>query len=259
MNTTPKLEKTTNYNRFSPNKGQRSIDASHVSKLAANMKENGFNPSKPLTVVKEGNKLALIDGHHRLEAAKQAKIPVFFVTVASNGIIPLNLLQRGWKGRDYLMHYVRKGHPEYIKLYNLVEKHGLGLALTTSLASGNLRSGLQGGGSTSGSTGAAVSFKNGTYKVSSEQLVETVSDFAKVVAKVDKKLVSRALLAAFAKCTKVKGFDVERMLVGIRNNGKTKLSAHNTIDGYLEELESVYNYNRSNTIPLSFFAKKQKP
>ena len=257
MNTIPKLERTTSYDRFSPNKGQRSIDNGHVSKLVGDMKTKGFNPSKPLTVVKEGRKLALIDGHHRLEAARQAKVPVFFVTVSSNGIIPLNLLQKGWKGRDYLMHYVRKGESEYIKLYNLVERHGLGLALTTALANGSTGAGMQGGGSTSGVGGASLAFRNGTYEVKSETLVETVSQFAKTLTKIAPKLASRSLLAAFAKCTKVKGFDVDRMITGVKSNGKTKLSPHNTIDGYLEELEGVYNFHRANTIPLAFLAKKK--
>jgi hypothetical protein len=245
MNTTPRLERTTNYDRFCPNKGQRSIDNGHVAKLVGDMKSKGFNPSKPLTVVKEGKKLSLIDGHHRLEAAKKAKVPVFFVTVSSNGIIPLNLLQRGWKGRDYLMHYVRKGDGEYIKLYNLIEKHGLGLSLTVGLAAG------------SGFHHVGKSFRAGTYEVKDDKLVEIVAKFGGVVGKVDKKLQNRSLLSAYSRCLQVKGFEPDRMEAAAMTVGKKLLTPTNTIEAYLDELEQVYNWHKSNTIPLAFLAKKK--
>ena len=93
-----KLETTRNYGLFETNHEQRPIIESHVKKLAENMKLVGFIPSKPIQCYRKGKKLVIVDGHHRLEAAKIAGCAIFYVieTQASQATMPSeNSLVRG--------------------------------------------------------------------------------------------------------------------------------------------------------------------
>lgn len=244
MTATPKLQRTTNYTRFTANATQRSISKTNVSRLAKYMKKDGFNPSKPLTVVKEGRQLVLIDGHHRLEAAKLADEPVYFVQVHQNGIIPLNVLQKQWNGNDYLMHYVRAGCTEYIKLYNLIEKYKLGLSLTIGLASGKKAHSV------------THSFRDGSYRVESPSVVQQVSHFASVFRETCKTAPTRGLLTAYSRCLDLQKFNPDRMLQSLKTYGADLLTKQSGVDACLSQLEELYNHKRrKGNLPLAFLAR----
>ena len=49
-----KLEKTTEYGKFITNQEQRPINTSHAKKIAENMADCGFIPSKPIQCYKDG-------------------------------------------------------------------------------------------------------------------------------------------------------------------------------------------------------------
>jgi len=51
------------------------MTGSIIKKLTKDMKKNGFDESKPISVVKsKSGKMHIENGHHRVEAAKRAKI-----------------------------------------------------------------------------------------------------------------------------------------------------------------------------------------
>lgn len=55
------------------------LDEILIAKISESIKENGFDKSQPLHLLREGN--ILIDGHNRLRAAKEAglyEVPVFY-------------------------------------------------------------------------------------------------------------------------------------------------------------------------------------
>jgi hypothetical protein len=248
MKATPKLQRTSNYDRFKTHPWQRSIKKTNVERLSSYMKAEGFNPSKPLTVQRKGRALELVDGHHRLEAARKANVPVYFVEVQHNGIIPLNVNQQAWGAQDYLMHYVREGRPEYIKLYDLVERFGLGLSLTVGLAAGR-----------SIAHTITHSFRNGSYKVVSPEVVKKTSAFANSVKASCGFSASRGHLTAFARCLPVKGFDKDRMAQAVKTYGHRILSRGASMEDAPGQLEEVYNFRRTKgNLPLAFLARKKK-
>lgn len=50
--------------------GAREVDSGLVAQIALGMRALGFMPSKPVTVRKSGNRYIIMDGQHRIEAAR---------------------------------------------------------------------------------------------------------------------------------------------------------------------------------------------
>ncbi len=52
------------------------MSGNKIKRLQKTMKQIGFNPEYPIEVAEVDGKLIIIDGHHRVIAAKKAKIPL---------------------------------------------------------------------------------------------------------------------------------------------------------------------------------------
>ncbi len=63
------------------------MSGSKIKRLRKKMNEIGFNPEYPIEIAEVDSKLIIIDGHHRVIAAKQAKInlvPIILKQVSSS-------------------------------------------------------------------------------------------------------------------------------------------------------------------------------
>lgn len=72
----------------------------------------------------------VIDGQHRLEAAKRLDLPIFYEMQESLKVEDMRLLNQAmriWKRADYLKHFVAEKYPEYIKLQKFLDKTGLSI------------------------------------------------------------------------------------------------------------------------------------
>ena len=247
-NTTPKLQQTTNYKRFIDNPGQRSISEGLVDKLATYMGEVGFNPSKPITVQKtEDGSHVIIDGHHRLKAARIAGVPYYFVIVDSNGMIPINELVKTWSPMDFLMHSVRLGKEEYIKLYGIMEETGFSLNLALSLTMG----GTGDGGN------ATRAFKSGAYKLKSDKKLRQVHRFAIAFKNASGRNATICLLSSYAMLLGIDDFDPLRMRQAV-DQYSNMIPKSGDRQTFLMALEDIYNFHRQVKMPLAFLAKNAK-
>ena len=72
------LQSTINYNLFELHDLNRDVEK--IDRLKASMMRHGFIKAYPLHVMKNGfGKLKVKAGHHRLTAAKDLGLPVFYV------------------------------------------------------------------------------------------------------------------------------------------------------------------------------------
>jgi len=112
-----KIYTTMDYGIFKFDKMNRQVNASRVRQLVKSMHLRGFI-NEPIKVTPS---LVVIDGQHRLEAAKITKKPVLYFIDDSPGdlfdkMATSNALKKVWDKHDYIHGLVEKGLPSYITL-----------------------------------------------------------------------------------------------------------------------------------------------
>jgi len=115
--------RTTDYGMFKYDKRNRPVNPNRVRQLVKSMKEKGFT-NQPIKVTMNGT---IIDGQHRLEAAKIAKVPIFYFVDHSKGTLfekaaDSNRLSKVWSKQDYLHGLAQQGIKSYVVLSEFRKK-----------------------------------------------------------------------------------------------------------------------------------------
>lgn len=106
---------TTDVEMFRPTTTNRNLDMSRVKEIAKSMSEEGLL-LVPITVNK---KKQVIDGEHRLEAAKIAGKGIYYLMANNYGekeMIQMNRNNKSWAMKNYIEHYAKGGNKHYQKL-----------------------------------------------------------------------------------------------------------------------------------------------
>lgn len=83
----------------------------------------------------------VIDGQHRLAAAKEAGVPVEYIIkpgLDKHDIVRMNTIQRKWTLKDYIEAYANQGKKEYIRLSELIQKGYSDVTSTIAISQGVL-------------------------------------------------------------------------------------------------------------------------
>lgn len=102
--------------------GNRAPNLKHVKRLTDSIKTYGMK-CNPILV---NEKMEVIDGQHRLMAAKEANSFVYFIVIKGyslNEVHTLNLNQKNWTKRDFMEGYADMGIEPYVKLRNFINKN----------------------------------------------------------------------------------------------------------------------------------------
>jgi len=102
--------------------GNRDLNIGNVDRIAKSIVDNGF--LKVPIVVNEN--FEIIDGQHRVEAAKKVNSIVYYVKIKSYNLstaILLNANASNWKTIDYVKSFCERGNINYIKLMQLHESN----------------------------------------------------------------------------------------------------------------------------------------
>lgn len=125
--------KTKNYSFFSYTKANREIKPVNVAKIKHSMSLYGFMPGRPILCTRAG---FVIDGQHRLEAAKELSIEVEYEFVdndATEKMIVLNATQTNWALNDYIKSYANQNIDCYRKLLKFQEKYNFTISNSIAL------------------------------------------------------------------------------------------------------------------------------
>lgn len=117
------IVKTTDYSSFKLILSNREVDANHVRKLVKSITRKNLLFIRPLIV---NDKMQLIDGQHRLAAAKEIKAEVYYLKVeglTKADIAVLNTAQKNWTGSDFINFYAVEGNEHYKNLAALIDKY----------------------------------------------------------------------------------------------------------------------------------------
>lgn len=224
---------TTEYNKFSFFEENREVNETWVNELVERIDKRNLLKENPIIV---DSNFRVIEGQHRLKAAEQLQVPVYYILsdgIKSSDISMLNDNRRNWKYDDYLDHYATLGKPEYIKVRDFIDKFTWVTPYTVIILS-----------SSKARKTAGDLFKSGDFvfnENNAELICEQLQDFAEYIPKIFR---DRTFIGTIVKLNQVNGYNHNMMLEQISKHHYF-IHAVRTEQQCAEMLEDVYNYNRS--------------
>ena len=119
-----KVHSTTDYDQFGFHRLNRQLDQSHVQQLVESFEEYGFLPQNHLIV---DENMTVIDGQHRLAAAREAGVEVYYTVYEGEYTIDLiqqlNNTDKNWSLEDHVWHWAQQGKDDYLRVLDVVEEN----------------------------------------------------------------------------------------------------------------------------------------
>lgn len=127
------ISKTDDYDKFKKNPSNRDLDENNLRKIINSIRTRNMLEFRPILV---NSKMEVIDGQHRLEAAKRLGIPVFYQQqkeMEQIDILLLNVNQKSWVANDYLNYYISQKNDNYRQLFEFMQKNEINLQIALGL------------------------------------------------------------------------------------------------------------------------------
>lgn len=237
---------TTSYQLFKRIKGNRAVNPLHLSRLKKSMqKQYLFSP----IIVNE--RLEIIDGQHRFDAASDLGLPVYYIKVKGYGLTEIQMLNSNtsnWNRLDYLQGFCDLGRKPYIQFRKIMQDFpDFGFMSTYALAT----IGKSGAKRENGKTISQKDFQNGNL---------FIPDIEKTYEYANKLMEFKAHYAGFHRITFV------RTMIGLFQHPNYKhkemlrklemlpgfIRDCTAVDQYKIILEDAYNYKRQEKVNLRY-------
>lgn len=117
------MKQTTDYSLFGTIAGNRPVDPKHVRLLAEQISQNNMLHLNPIVVDQNMN---VIDGQHRLEAARILGIEVYYLQderITKQDMALLNSNKKNWTMMDYINFHVAENRPGFDTLLAFINEH----------------------------------------------------------------------------------------------------------------------------------------
>lgn len=244
------IQHTTDYDMFSYIDGNRDINKYHVEDLVLSIQEQNLLEDYPIVVNK---KHEIIDGQHRLEAARTLNIPVFYKVSESGGgldvVISVNNTSRRWTVKDRVNSYIKRGYQSYQDLQDYVDNWGIGygvaVMLSMKIASNSSKEGTK-------YLSATSVLRNGQYLNLYPEHAHEVLTWMKSINKYNSG--SGIKDAQFARAIQIViengQINLEQLIKKFEMSGKN-LTKQVSTAAYLRHLEDVANFH--NKIPVRIY------
>lgn len=231
-------QSTMEYDMFHYSTKNRPLDSKHLAKLIAAIKRKNLLRDNPIKVDADGT---VIDGQHRLEAAKFLRVPIYYQTTTDMTIedaAEINGPVKKWTRNDHMAVYCEDGRVEYLKLKKFLQRHPkLSLNLATSLTYYGDRT--------------ANSFEAGEYKCNdidfAEEVTQALSDFAEYIPYA----YEPPFVAAVKHLLEHAEYDHKRMVDKLKYTSAMLRKCTNSLD-YLRTFEVIYNYKTTEKYRMHF-------
>ncbi len=223
--------KTDDYKKFKLHLQNRQINYKKVQKLAESMKEKNLLPYYPIVVDKN---FVILDGQHRYEAAKLAKVTISYL-ISHDGydikdVPESNNFQSHWRLEDYINYWAKEGKQSYIKLLELSKKYKIGPSTLADLQKSSQKD--------------VDAIKLGCWEfVSCNQIVELIQHCKAIGIEYGFHFWNkRSFLRAMNHIMKITGYNKLRMSQKIMSNRKLLVKCPDAVD-YIKLLQDIYNKN----------------
>lgn len=117
------MQQTIEYDQFKSITSNREVDRTHVKKLVKAISKKNLLHLNPILCNKN---LEVIDGQHRLEAAKQLLAPIFFVIddeITKEDIASINSNSKNWSIMDYINYWAVEKRPGFDRLSSFLAEN----------------------------------------------------------------------------------------------------------------------------------------
>jgi hypothetical protein len=249
-----KVYKTNDLEIFNQIEGNRPANPQHVNRLSQSINENGIL-CNPILV---NEKMQVIDGQHRLLAAKKQQSEIYYIVIDGYGlddVHTLNLNQKNWSKRDFLDGYAKMGLEPYVKLKAFCKKH----KDFTVVSSIQLCSQLSGWGSFTRNTKRSKDkkenniFEQGTWKGGDFNIGEDLANKIELLKPYYKGFNRGSFVSVMLSLLLYKKdiFDFNEFMHKIRLQ-PTALVDCTTVEQYKMLIEDIYNYRSRNKVNLRY-------
>ena len=229
----PEIKSTKDYSIFKEFSSNREVDPKHVNQLVKAIQEKNLLHINPIIV---DDAFHIIDGQHRLEAAKRLKLEIFYIQGSADrkDISKINSFQKNWNTMDYVNFYTVEKIDAYVRFSHLVNKYPeMAVSALLSLSNIDGRRDIK-------------ELKNGFLNVGNIAHAEKVSDFCRLLNKefdYDFVFDSRFPLA-ISKAFESESFRPDLLITRIKESPRSFTRCH-TVKMYLQMIEEIYNKNLS--------------
>lgn len=237
--------KTSNLSIFKQIDGNRVLNLQHVKRLADSIRVYGMK-CNPILV---NDKMEVIDGQHRLMAAKEAESFVYYIVVdgySLKEVHTLNLNQKNWGKKDFMEGYAKMGVKSYIKLKEFFEKND-DYTLPLCIAFCN---------NTTDSSHNRIgqdkeSFDDGEWKGKDFNLAQEWANKIRMVKPYYKGYNNASFVGTLITLFKIEKFDFNEFMHKLRLQPTALVDCRNR-EQYKTLIEDIYNYRSRNKINLRY-------
>lgn len=235
---------TQDYDRFIFREDNRTIKPNHLKELTEKMKAFGWVPGSQIEV---NEKNEVIDGQHRLLAAKEAGIPFLYIIEKDAGFNEIQLLnqtQVNWNKIDHVHAWIKRGNPHYQVLQDFLTDHPNFKITEAIMLLMNEFTSI-----------SRTDFEGGNFKVKDREIAEKWVNCLNQLKPYfeegyNKSMFVRAMVKLFAR--KPVDFNFEEFLHKAELRPSMIYLCGST-DLYIEMIEKLYNYKRQKKVNLRIF------
>lgn len=244
---------TKDYSIFKKSEGNRPVNPKHVNRLVRSYEKFGWLNS-PLIV---NEKMQVVDGQHRLAAAKEMENPISVTFIIVKGynlqeVQALNLMQSNWSTKDYLHSYADQGLEHYVKLRDFWnENKDFGLSLCAAICANTHIQGVTSTAQNTMHNKIKPVFNEGTYETKNIHDAQKLVTLVRSIQPYFNYYTHRAFVLAIIHLIndgKFKFLDFIKKL----QVQPTRLRKCVSKSDYIVLIEEIYNYKRRNKINLRY-------
>lgn len=255
-----KVYKTNDLNIFKQIKGNRPPNPQHIRRLTQSIKENGVL-CNPILV---NEKMEVIDGQHRLLAAKKANSSIFYIILKDYGlkqVHALNLNQKNWARKDFMLGYADMGIESYVSLkYFYNRNNDFTLNDCVSMCSNTTTAGTvsmsQKFSKSSQLKNGDVSnqkevFEEGTWVGKDFELAQENADKIRLIGTIYKNYNRSIFVGSMLSLFQNKNFDFNEFMHKLRLQPASIIDCANREQTKMM-IEDIYNYRSRNKVNLRY-------
>jgi hypothetical protein len=236
------VQSTTNYEQFDLLTANRDVYQPHVKRLIKSFEDKGnLTQVQPILV---NEKYQVIDGQHRLTAAMELKLPIYFTVVPGIGISEarqMNLLHRRWDSDAFLKTYSAEGRKAYIEFSKLrFDYPSFSYSILLAAIKGHQ------------SPGSQIEFRNGELEMFDIAEVRKRLDDISELAEITNIFTKQAVVYAYLRARLADNFNNELFVDKVAEK-RLELGAYGSVVDNLRQFEALYNFNRGTTSRVRFY------
>jgi hypothetical protein len=237
---------TFDYSQFKTLQGNRSINEINVKRLVAS-----FEKAYLLNPVLVNEKLQIIDGQHRFEAAKRMGLPINYIIAekySNNEVHLLNSNMRNWGKMDFLKAYCDLGNENYILMREFISDFPEFPFTTCDMIIANS---VNGTNIPNGTINSSRVFENGDMVIKDISKAYGVANKLRVLKPYYKGYNRASFVRAMIVLLKKEHFDFNLFIQKLSLQ-PTSLVDCVSVGKYHELIEDIYNYRNRNKVSLRF-------